>query len=326
MSATRISLSTKTLIAAGLMVTAAVAAAQVYPVKPVRIITGGPGTLMDVVARHLGQRLGERWGQPVVVENRGGAGFTIGTGIAARSVPDGYTLVLADRTALAAAPSLYKTLSYDPIKDLAPITLVAVAPMYLVAHPSLPAANLHEFLAYAKQHKGALDFASAGPGTGPHMTNEQLRLAAGIDLVNVQYKGGGAAMAAIMSGEAKAGFIVAANVLSFVNAGKLKAYAVSSKRRFVGTPDIPTADEAGLPGFESTYWVGMLAPAGTPSHVVAKLNGDLVEILKSPSMQAALVAQGAEAASDTPEEFSAFIKSETAKLKKVIDLTGIRGE
>jgi tripartite-type tricarboxylate transporter receptor subunit TctC len=323
MSAKRTS---KILIAASLMGAALTAVAQVYPAKPVRIITGGPGTLMDVVARHLGQRLGERWGQSAVVENRGGAGFTIGTGIAARSVPDGYTLVLADRTALAAAPSLYKTLSYDPVKDLAPITLVAVAPMYLVAHPSLPAVNLHEFLAYAKQHKGALDFASAGPGTGPHMTNEQLRLATGIELVNVQYKGGGAAMAAIVSGEAKAGFVVAANVLSFVNTGKLKAYAVSSKKRFVGTPDIPTADEAGLPGFESTYWVGVLAPAGAPSPIIARLNGDLVEILKSPSMRAALVAQGAEAAYGTPEEFLAFIKSETAKLKTVIERTGMRAE
>ena len=326
MSAIRISRGTKTLIAAGLMGASVAVAAQVYPAKPVRIITGGPGTLMDVVARHLGQRLGERWGQPAVVENRGGAGFTIGTGIAARSVPDGYTLALADRTALAAAPSLYKTLSYDPVKDLAPITLVAVAPTVLVSNPSISAANLREFIVYAKQHKGALDFASSGPGTVGHMTNELLRHAAGIDLVNVHYKGGGAAMAAIVSGEAKAGFVTAANTLSMVKAAKLKAYAVTGKKRFAGAPDIPTADEAGLPGFESIYWVGMVVPAGTPSQIIAKLNGDFVEILKSPSMRAALVAQGAEAASGTPEEFSAFIKSETVKLKKVIDLTGMRAD
>jgi len=318
------SVTTAVLIAASTAVSPV--QAQTYPAKPVRIITGGPGTLMDIVARHLGQRLGEHWGQPAVVENRGGAGFTIGTGIAARSAPDGYTLVLADRTALAAAPSLYKTLSYDPVKDLAPITLVAVAPTVLVSHPLIPAADLREFIAYGKQHKGALDFASSGPGTVGHMTNELFRHAAGIDLVNVQYKGGGAAMAAIISGEAKAGFVIAANTLSMVNAARLKAYAVSGKKRFAGAPDIPTADEAGLPGFESIYWVGMLAPAGTPGQIIAKLNGDFVEILKSPSMQAALVTQGAEAASGTPEEFSAFIKSETVKLKKVIDLTGMRAE
>jgi tripartite-type tricarboxylate transporter receptor subunit TctC len=302
------------------------AVAQGYPAKPVRIIAGGPGTLMDVVARHLGQRLAERWGQPAVVENRAGAGFTIGTGIAARSVPDGYTLALSDRTALAAAPSLYKALSYDPIRDLAPVTLVAVAPTFLVSNPSISAANLREFIADAKQHKGALDFASSGPGTVGHMTNELLRHAAGIDLINIHYKGGGAAMAAIVSGEAKAGFVTAANTLSLVKAAKLKAYAVTSRKRFAGAPDIPTADEAGLPGFESIYWVGIVAPVATPSEIIAKLNGDFVDILKSPSMQAALVAQGAEAAYGPPEEFAAFIKSETAKLKKVIDLTGMRAE
>jgi len=143
------------------------AAAQNYPTKPVRIITGSAGSLGDIVARHLAQRLGERWGQPTVVENRPGAGLTIGTGIAARAEPDGYTLLVSDRTALAAAPSLYRTLPYDPVKDLAPITLVAVAPMWLVAHPSVPADNLREFIAYAKQYRGGLDFASAGPGTGP---------------------------------------------------------------------------------------------------------------------------------------------------------------
>lgn len=318
--------TTAALIVAGVVAAVAPAAAQNYPAKPVRIITGSAGSLVDIVARHLAQRLGERWGQPTVVENRPGAGLTIGTGVAARAEPDGYTLLVSDRTALAAAPSLYKTLSYDPVKDLAPITLVAVAPMWLVAHPSVPADNLREFIVYAKQYKGGLDFASAGPGTAPHMTNEQLRLAAGIDLVNVQYKGGGAAMAAIVSGEAKAGFLVAANTLSFVNAGKLKAYAVSSKKRFTGTPDIPTADEAGLPGFESTYWLGMLAPAGTPAQLIGKLNRDFVEILQTAAMRAALVTQGAEAAPGTPEEFAAFIKSETVKLKEVIDRTGMRAD
>lgn len=299
---------------------------QAYPTKYVRIITGTAGSVVDIVARHLGQRLSERWGQSVVVENRGGAGLTIGTSIAAQATPDGYSVLLADRTSLAVAPSLHKNLPYDPVKDFAPITLVSKAPFLLVAHPSVPAANLREFIAYAKQNPGLVNYAGAGPGTGAHMTGELLKHVAGINLLNVQYKGGGAVIMAIISGEAKAGFSPVPVALPHVRSSKVKVYAITSTKRFAGAPDIPTATEAGLPGFESEQWNGMLAPARTPAALVARLNRDIVEILQTPAMQTALLAQGAEPAPGMPAEFAAFIKSETVKLKKVIELAGIRAE
>ncbi len=272
------------------------------------------------MTRQLGQRLSERWGQPVVVENKPGAGLTIGTALAARSNPDGYTLLMSDRTAIAVAPVLHKSLPYDPIADLSPITLAARSPMMLVAHPSVPASNLREFIAYArKQPGGLINMAGAGPGTAAHMTAEQLKVATGLNLTSIQYKGGGAATLAIVSGETKAGFGNIPNVLPHVTAGKLKAYAVTSKTRFSGAPDVPTAAEAGLPGFESEQWIGMLAPARTRAELIGKLNRDMVEFLQAPEMQAAMRAQGAEPAPGTPAEFALFIKSETVKLRKVIE-------
>lgn len=302
------------------------APAQNYPAKPVRIITGAAGTFHDIMTRQLGQKLSERWGQPIIVDNKPGAGLTIGTALAVKSSPDGYTLLMSDRTALAVAPSLHKSLPYDPAVDLAPITLAALSPMMLVAHSSVPASNLREFIAYAKQQPGGLNIAAAGPGTAAHMTGEQLKLITGVNVVSVQYKGGGAATLAIVSGETKAGFGTIPNVLPHVSAGRIKAYVVTSRKRFSGAPDIPTASEAGLPGFESEQWLGMLAPARTSSELIGKLNRDMVEFLRAPEMQAIMRAQGAEPAPGTPAEFSAYIKSETVKLKKVIEAAGIRAE
>jgi tripartite-type tricarboxylate transporter receptor subunit TctC len=301
--------------------------AQNYPTKPVRIITGSPGAMTDIVTRQIAQRLSERWGQPVVVENHAGGGLIVGTGLAARSTPDGYTLLLADRTSIAVAPNMHKNLSYDPLRDLAPISLVAVAPQLLVAHPSVPAANLREFIDYAKQRPGALDYASAGPGTAIHITGELLKQAAGLDMVPIQYKGAGAAMIAIVSGEVKAGFALMPVALPHVKASKVKAYAITSTKRSSEAPNIPTMAEAGLPAFGSDhYWLGMFAPAHTPAAILGKVNRDLVEILRTPAMRNALLAQGAEPAPGTPEEFTPFIKSETAKLKKLIELTGMRAD
>ncbi len=313
-----------TLIAIGISAAVVPASAQNYPTKHVRVITGSVSAMPDIVARHLGQRLSERWAQSVVVENR--ATLLIGSIAAAKSSPDGYTLLLGDRTYHAVAPSLYKSLPYDPVKDFAPITLVATSPQVLIAHPSVPAADLREFIAYAKQQPRALDFASAGVGTAIHMSAELLKYAAGINLVSVHYKGGGAAMIAILSGEAKAGFGLMPIALPHVRAGKVKVYAITSKQRFAGAPDIPTAAEAGLPGFESDFWVGMFAPAGTPAAFIGKLNRDIVEVLQTPGMRDVLLAQGAEPAPGTPEELAAFVKSETAKMKKIIDVAGIRAE
>ena len=311
---------------AAILLAAAPASAQNYPAKPVRIITGGTGTFHDIVTRQLGQRLSERWGQPVVIENLPAAALTVGTGTAARATPDGYTLVMSDRSALAVAPSLFKSLPYDTTKDFSPITLAALAPTMLVAHPSVPAATLSEFLAYAKAQPGGINFATAGPGTNNHIAMELLKHATGINAVAIHYKGGGASVLAILSGEVKAGFGLVPGVLPHVKAGKIKAYVVTGRKRFPGAPDLPTAAEAGLPGFELEFWIGMLAPAHTPAAIVAKLNRDIGETLQTPEMRTMLLAEGAEAAPGTPVEFAAFIKNESAKMKKLIELTGMRVE
>ncbi len=311
-----------------LVMFAAAASAQApvngYPTKPVRIITGGAGTFHDVVTRHMGQRLSERWGQPVVVENQPAAALTIGTGIAARATPDGYTLVMSDRSALAVAPHLYKKIPYDPVRDFSPITLAASSATMLVAHPSLPAGSLSEFLAYAKAQPQAVQFATAGPGTNNHIAMELLKIATGMNAVAVHYKGGGQSALAMLSGEVKVGFGLMAGVLPHVKAGKMKAYVVTSRQRFPGAPDVPTAAESGLPGLELEFWIGMLAPARTPSALITRLNRDIGEILQSPEMRKTLFAQGAEAVPGTPAEFTAFINSESAKMKNLIELTGMR--
>jgi tripartite-type tricarboxylate transporter receptor subunit TctC len=302
------------------------AGAQNYPVKAVHIITGGVGTFHDIVARQLAQKLSERWGQAVVVENQGAAALTIGTAQVARATPDGYTLLLGDRSALAVAPHLYKHVPYDPVKDFSPITLVAMATTMLVANSSVPAATLSEFLEYARKQPHEVFFATAGPGTNNHIAMELFKHATGINAVPVHYKGGGASTLAIVSGEVKEGFGAVPSLLPHVKAGKLKAYVVTSKHRFPGAPDVPTVAEAGLPDLELEFWIGMLAPAATPSAVIAKLNRDIGEILETPAMHATLLAQGASAAAGTPDQFAAYISSESAKMKRLIELTGMHAE
>jgi tripartite-type tricarboxylate transporter receptor subunit TctC len=313
-------------VCAALLLGSASKAAQSYPTKPVRIITGGAGTFHDIVTRQLGQRLSERWGQAVVVENQGAAALTIGTGIAARATPDGYTLVMSDRSALAVAPHLYKSVPYDAARDFSPITLAAVTPTLLVAHASVPASTLSEFLAYAKAQPHELQFASAGPGTNNHIAMELLKAATGLRLVPIHYKGGGASTQAIVSGEVKTGFAALPNMLPHVKTGKVKAYVVTGRQRFPGTPEVPTAAESGFPGFELEFWIGLLAPAHTPQALVRRLNQEVGETLRSAAMQATLLAQGAQAAPDTPDEFAAYIVSESAKMKRLIETTGLRAE
>jgi tripartite-type tricarboxylate transporter receptor subunit TctC len=298
--------------------------AQNYPTKPVRIIAASAGSTGDLLARHLALQLTERWGKQVIVENRSGAGATIASDFAAKAVPDGYTLHIGQLASHAAAVSLYKKLSYDPVKDFAPITLYAHVPLLFVAHPSVPPANLREFIDYAKKRPGMINVSSAGNGTGSHMTTELLKQVTGLNLVHVPYKGSAAALIAVMSGEMQVSSIVVPNALPQVKAGKVKAYAVTSKNRFAGAPDVPTAAEAGLPGFESTAWFGMFAPARTPSDLIGRLNRDMIEVLRTPATQAWILAQGAEPSPGTPGEFAAFIKSETAKWKKVIEVSGTK--
>ena len=299
-------------------------AAQDYPARPVRIVTGQPVTIMDIVSRQLAQRLGEQWGRQIVVENRGGVGNS--TTFVSKAAPDGYTLLVADSGALSIRPNLYRSLPYDPEKDFAPIALLASSPSFLVAHPSVPASDLAEFLAYAKRQPGGMDFANAGPWTNNHLTVELFKRLAGINVVHVNYKGGGAATAAIISGETKAGFSTPFMSLPHVKAGRVKAYAVTSSKRFAGAPEIPTMAEAGAGAFVTTYWFGLLAPARTPPALVNRLNHEVVALLQSPGMKSALLEQGTEPGAGTPEEFGAFIRSETARFKKVIEAAGLRAE
>ncbi|MGH6817129.1 MAG: Bug family tripartite tricarboxylate transporter substrate binding protein [Hyphomicrobiaceae bacterium] len=310
------------LIAAYGAAVAVPALSQNYPTKHVRIITGNPGTMLDIVARRLGQRLGEIWSQPVVVENRGGAG--IAPTIAAQSAPDGYSLLLSDRTWLAVAPSLYRKIAYKPFADFAPITLVASAPQLLVTHPSVPAGNLRDFVSYAKQ--GPTDFATGGPGTSTHISSEIFRQATGANVVPVNYRGGGAAVMAILGGEVKAGFSLLPVSLPHVKAGKIKAIAITSRNRFAGAPEVPTVAESGWAELETSYWIGLLAPGRTPAELIGRLNREVTEVLQSAAIREMLLAQGAEPTPGTPQEFTAHIKSETAKMKQLIELAGIRAE
>jgi tripartite-type tricarboxylate transporter receptor subunit TctC len=295
-----------------------------YPTKPVRIIIGPTANFTDIVTRQLAQRLHERWQQPVVVENR--ASGMISAAAVAKSVPDGYTLLISDRTWRAVAQSLYKELPYDPDKDFSQIALVASTPNILLAHPSIPAASLEEFIAYAKTQQPPLGYATAGIGTATHLPGEQLKQLTGVDLTAIHYKGGGAAMNAMLIGEAKIGFNPAALALPHLTAGKMKAFAITSKKRFAGSPDIPTVAEAGFPDLEADYWIGLFAPARMSPALIDKINRDVVGILESASMRSLLLQQGAEPVSSTPGDFATFITSETRKWRDIIQTAGIKPE
>lgn len=313
-------------IGVGVMLIGMAAHAQSYPVKPVRIVAATAGTTGDMLARHLAQQLTVRWGVQVIVDNRSGAGATIAADVAAKAAPDGYTLHIGQLASFAAAVSLYTKLSYDAVRDFAPITRFADVPLIFIAHPSMPAASLREFIDYAKKRPGAISFSSASSGTGSHLTMELLTHVAGIKLLHIPYKGSGAATIAIVSGEVPVSAIVVPNALPQVKAGKVRAYAITSKQRFSGAPEIPTADEAGLRGFESTAWFGMFAPARTPSALIDRFNRDMVEMLRAPATVAWLLSQGAVPSPGTPEELAAFVRSETVKWKKVIELSGAKAD
>ena len=297
-----------------------------YPVKPVRIIAASTGTSGDLLARYLGQRLSERWGQPVVIENRSGAGAVIAAEIAAKAAPDGYTVHLGQHGSFAAAPSLYKKLAYDPLKDFAPITLYAHVPFIIIAHPSLPSANMKDFVEYARARPGAINYSSGGAGGAAHLNFELLNHTANLKLVHVAYKGIGVATTAVISGEVQITASPVPVALPHVKSGKVKAYATTGKNRFSGAADIPTVAEAAFPGFDATTWFAMFAPARTPADIVRTLNRDMVSIINTPAVRTWLLAQGAEPAPGTPEELTAFLKSDIEKWGKVIRAAGIKAE
>jgi tripartite-type tricarboxylate transporter receptor subunit TctC len=316
------------LFAASIVVSPAVLAqgADAYPAKPIRfILPFPPGGGTDILGRLLSERLGARLGQPVVIENRGGAGGNVGAEAAARSAPDGYTIVLV-APSLTISPSLYKKLAYDPVRDFAPVSLVATVPNVMVTHPSVPAKTLSEFIALARQKPGAMNFGSGGNGTSNHLAGELFNIVAGVRLVHVPYKGVNLAMNDVMSGEVQLVVIGIPAAAPHIKAGKLRALAVIDSKRATALPDVPTAAEAGLPGFEVTTWYGVLAPAGTPRGVVSRLNAEIVRVVQSPEMKERLATMATEPMTSTPEEFADLIRQEIVKWAQVVRTAGLKAE
>jgi tripartite-type tricarboxylate transporter receptor subunit TctC len=283
-----------------------------------------PGGSTEAQARAIGQKLTEAWGQAVVIDGRPGAGSAIGTQIVARSTPDGYTLLFTN-AAFATAPNLARKPLFDPLVDLAPVILVGTQPLILVVHPSMPA-SLKELLAYAKTNPSKVNFASAGTGGATHLAMELFKTMAGIDIVHVPYKGSAPSATAIMAGEVQMGIFSGNSVLPHIAAGRLRALGVSTPKRSVALPDLPTITQSGVPGYEVVQWSGIYAPAGTPRDIVAKLNRQINEVLKMPDVKERFARIGVEPAGSTPQEFAAFTAAEVRKWKKVIADAGIPRE
>ena len=302
------------------------AAAQSYPVKPVRfILPFPPGGPTDILGRILGQKLADQLGQPVVPENRPGAGGNVGTEYAAKTPPDGYSIVLTSPT-LAISPSLYKKLNYDPVKDFTPISLVAQIPNVLLVHPSVPAKTLKELVQLAKANPGKLNFGSGGLGTSNHLGSEMLKSLAKINIVHVPYKGSNMAMLGMIGGEVDMVVIGIPPTLPQIQAGKVRALAVLSAERVPALPRVPTAKEAGIANYEVTTWYGLLVPAGTPRDIVGRLNGEWVKIAAMADARDRMQGAGFEPMSSTPEQFAEFIKTETVRWAKVIKDANVKVE
>ena len=302
-------------------------AADAYPAKPVRFVVAfPPGGGTDIIARSIAQKLAERIAQQVVVDNRPGAGGNIGTDIVAKSAPDGYTLLMGSAGPLAINASLFGKMPFDPIKDLAPVTLAASTPNVLVVHPSLRAATVKELIALAKARPGEINFASSGHGTPAHLAGELFNSMVGVKMVHVPYKGAAPALADLLGGQVQLMFSTMPPALPHVKDGKLRALAVTSAKRSPAAPDLPTLDEIALPGFEANTWHGVVVPAGTPRAIIARLNREIVAILHLPDVVERFSSQGAEALGSTPEEFAAYIRSETLKWAKVVRDSGAKAE
>ena len=301
--------------------------ADAYPSRPIRFVVAfPPGGGTDIIARSIAQKLSERVSQQVLVDNRPGAGGNIGTEIVAKSAPDGYTMLMGSAGPLAINASLFKTMPFDPQHDLAPVTLAASTPNVLVVHPSLGVTTVKELIALAKNSPGRINFASSGFGTPAQLAGELFNSMAGVKLVHVPYKGAAPALADLLGGQVQLMFSTMPPALPHVKDGKLRALAVTSLKRSPAAPELPTLAEAGLPGFEANTWHGVVLPAGAPAEVIAKLNREIVAILHLPDVVERLSAQGAEPVGSTPEEFAAYIRSETAKWAKVVRESGAKAE
>jgi tripartite-type tricarboxylate transporter receptor subunit TctC len=306
------------------LLAAAPAFSQGYPAKPVRIIVNFPaGGIADLYARIIGAKVQESWGQPVVIENRTGAGGNIGAEAVARSAPDGYTLNMSAIGPHAVNVSLFSKMPYDPVKDFAPIALVLEAEGLLVVHPSVPANNVSELVAYARANPGKLTFASAGMGTASHLAGELFKTMAKVEMTHVPYKGNVPAITDLLAGQTSLLFATMPTVLPHARAGKLRALATIGAVRSAAAPDLPTIGES-LRGFEVNNWIGLFAPAGTPPDIVKRWNGEVMRIMQSRDIQARLPNEGARFSPNTPEQFAAFVKAEIAKWAPVVKASGAR--
>jgi len=312
-------------LAALLLAFAAVTAQAAYPDRPIKLVVPfAPGGSADFVGRLLAQQMSESLGQPVIVENKGGASGMLGNEYVAKSAPDGYTLTVGTLGPFAVNQTLYERVPYDNIHDFAPITLTGLSSHILVANPSVPVTNVSELIALAREKPGQLTFASSGTGNATHLTFELFKARAGIDIVHVPYKGGGPAMADLVGGQVLFSFASMASAVPFVRSGRLRAIAVSGAERSALFPEVPTVAESGLPGFASEDWQGILAPAKTPADIVQKLNGEIGRILLLPEVKGKLQAAGFEPKPSTPEWFAQFIQAETVKWAKLLKGIGIK--
>jgi putative tricarboxylic transport membrane protein len=301
------------------------AGAQNYPTAALRIVVPfAPGGGTDILARLLAQKLNEAWGQPAVVDNRPGAGGTVGTGFVAKTTADGHTMVIVP-AGFAAYSSLYKQLPFDPVRDLAPVSRLASGPLVLVVHPSLPAKTVKELIAFARRHPGEVNFGTSGAGTLPHLSAELFNSMSGTKMTHIPFRGAGAAVTDVMAGRVPVYFMNVLQAVSLIRSGRLRALGVTTPERSSIAPEIPAIAEAGLPGFDMTNWYALLVPAATPRTIIVKLQQETSRILNLPELKERLAQDGMTVVASTPEQLAQFLARETAKYAKVIEVAGIKG-
>jgi tripartite-type tricarboxylate transporter receptor subunit TctC len=302
-----------------------VAIAQPFPSKPARMIVPyPPGGSADILARAIGAKVGEGLGQPVVIDNRPGAGTIIGTEATAKSAPDGYTFMLGTVSSHAINPALNARLPFDPVKDFTPLSLVASIPFAMIVHPSVPARSVQEFVALAKSKPGQLNYSSAGNGTSNHLAGELLKSMAGVDLVHVPYKGSAPALNDLIAGQVSLMFDLVLTAAPHIKSGAVRGLAVTGTQRSAVLPELPTVAETGLPGYEVSAWFGIFAPAGVPQPVAKRLNAEFVKVMQQPDLKQRLASLGADPLTSTPEEFSTYLRSEIDKWAKVVKASGMK--
>jgi len=301
------------------------ATAQAYPAKPIRWISPWPaGGANDIFSRAIGQKIGESLGQQVLVDNRPGAAGTIGSDIAAKAPADGYTLVMGSSPTHAIAPALYPALPYDPLRDFSAVTLVGSVPNVLVLHPSVPAKTVKEFIAVAKARPGKLNFASTGNGTSQHLSAELFKFMAGLDMVHIPYKGTAPALTELVAGQVDLAFENMPALIPHIQAGRLRALAVTTTKRSAVMPELPTIAEAALPGYDASVWFGVFAPAGTPRPVIDRLHGEILKALQTQDLKSRMIAMGTDVSGMGPDDFSAYVRKEIPKWANLVKAAGVK--